>query len=88
MLRSKLRRPASTWASRMPSFDAASAPATVELTSPTTTTQSGRCSKNTGSNRRMISAVCASGVPEPTPRLTSGGGISNSRKKASLIRSS
>ena len=35
------------------------AAATVELTSPTTTTQSGRSSSSTGSSRFMISAVCA-----------------------------
>ena len=42
MVRSPLRSPASTWASGMPSFTAVRAAASVELTSPTTTTQSGR----------------------------------------------
>ena len=42
IVRSKLRRPASTCATRMPSLAATSAPASVEFTSPTTTTRSGR----------------------------------------------
>ena len=42
MLQSNERRPASTWATAMPSLDAASAQASVELTSPATTTDSGR----------------------------------------------
>src|SRR5665647_2873219 len=41
ILRSPLRRPASTCATGMPSLVAQSAAATVELTSPTTTTSSG-----------------------------------------------
>ena len=42
MVRSKLRRPASTWATGMPSFTAVIVAATVEFTSPTTTTADGR----------------------------------------------
>ena len=47
MLRSKLRSPASTCATGRPIFTAVSAAASVELTSPTTTTMSGRtCSSD------------------------------------------
>ncbi len=42
MVRSKLRSPASTCATGIPSFAATSAAATVEFTSPGTTTRSGR----------------------------------------------
>ena len=41
IVRSKLRRPASTWATGTPSLTAVRAQAIVELTSPTTTTASG-----------------------------------------------
>ena len=62
MERSKLRKPASTWATGTPSLTAASVAAIVELTSPTTTTRSNRplpggpCSRN-ASNRSRIRAV-------------------------------
>jgi hypothetical protein len=42
MVRSKLRSPASTWITGMPSFTDARAQATVELTSPTTSVAAGR----------------------------------------------
>ena len=45
IVRSQLRSPASTCATRTPSLPATSAQARVELTSPTTTTQSG-CSRD------------------------------------------
>jgi hypothetical protein len=50
MGQSRDRRPASTWAIEMPSLAAASAQATVELTSPATTTRSGRASRRMRSN--------------------------------------
>ena len=74
MSSSPLRSPASTWIvtgrRRQPNFHrnrlsapssnlaATRAQATVELTSPTTTTACGCSSSRTGSNRLMISAVC------------------------------
>ena len=88
MVRSKLRRPASTWATGTPSLTAVRAQAIVELTSPTTTTASGRCSSTTGSNRFMTSAVWTAWLPEPTPRSTSGRGILSSSKNSRDIRSS
>ena len=83
--RSKLRSPASTCATRTPSFTATSAQAIVLFTSPTTTTQSGRCSRTTGSNRFMISAVCTAWLAEPTSRLICGSGIPSCRKNSSLM---
>ena len=47
------RRPASKCTTGMPSFDAARAPASVEFTSPTTSTASGVSSAN-NSSRRII----------------------------------
>ena len=64
------------------------AQASVEFTSPTTTTTSGRCSSSTGSKRRMISAVCRAWEAEPTPRYTSGRGRPNSSKNSwDMLRS-
>ena len=54
-----VRTPASTCATRMPSFAATSVAASVEFTSPTTSMRSGRFPANTGSRPRMISAVAA-----------------------------
>ena len=81
MARSKLRRPASTWATGMCSLTAVRAQARVELTSPTTTTRSGRSARQTFSNSTMTRAVCSAWLPEPTPRKSSGAGISSSSKK-------
>ena len=53
----------------------------VELTSPTTTTQSGFSCSHTVSNPVMILAVCTACDPEPTPKLMSGGRMPSSRKK-------
>ena len=58
IVRSKLRRPDSMWATGMPSFAAVSAAASVELTSPGTITRSGRSSSRTGSRRSIMRAVC------------------------------
>ena len=58
IVRSKLRRPASTWTTGMPSFTAVRVAASVEFTSPTTSTASGRDAVSTGSRRRITSAVC------------------------------
>ncbi len=63
MVRSPLRRPASTWTSLTPSFTATSPQAIVLLTSPTTSTASGLCSSTTGSKAFMISAVCTAWLP-------------------------
>src|SRR5262245_1046731 len=66
----------------MPSLTAVSAPARVELTSPTTTTTSGRASASTGSRRRLISPICGVAVGACTGRLTAGSGSSRFAKKA------
>jgi len=81
MLRSKLRKPASTCATLMPSLAHTSVQARVELTSPTTTTQSGRSCSHTGSKAAITLAVCTACEPEPTPRLMSGAGMPRSSKK-------
>ena len=86
--RSKLRRPASTWATRMPSLAQTSVHARVEFTSPTTTTQSGPSAMHTASNASITRAVCTAWEPEPTPRLTSGSGRPSSSKNTLDIRSS
>ena len=57
--------------------------ATVELTSPTTTTRSGRSARRTFSNATMIFAVCSACDPDPTSRCRSGAGIPSYRKKMS-----
>ena len=57
--RSKLRRPDSTWPTGIPSRAAHSAAARVELTSPGTSTRSGRSSPSTGSSRSITRAVCS-----------------------------
>ena len=88
MVRSNERSPASTWATRAPSFEATSVQAMVEFTSPTTTTQSGAKAVSTGSNRIMIWAVCPAWLPEPTSRLSSGGAISSSSKNTCDMASS
>ncbi len=86
--RSKLRSPASMWAIGMRSFTAASAPASVELTSPATTQRSISRSISTRSTPTSAFAVCSPCVPGPTPRNSSGRGIPSSRKKTSDIASS
>src|ERR1019366_6454215 len=53
----------------MPSFLAVMAQATVEFTSPTTMTQSGRCSRHAGSKAIIMRAVCSACEPEPTSSL-------------------
>ena len=90
IVRSRERSPASTCATRTggDAFAATTEHASVEFTSPTTTTQSGRSSARTFSNASMMRAVWTAWVAEPTPRWMSGGGISRSWKKTSDIRSS
>ena len=61
--RSKLRRPASMWAIGTPSFTAASAAASVELTSPATTQRSISRSSRTRSTPTRAFAVCSACVP-------------------------
>ena len=70
----------------MPSLDAASAQASVEFTSPATTTTSGWTSIRTFSNADRTLAVCTPCVPEPTPRKTSTSGKSRSARTSSDIR--
>ncbi len=67
IVRSKERRPASTWPIGMSSFDAVSAAAAVEFTSPGTSTTSGSASSSTGSSRSITRAVCCACDPDPTP---------------------
>jgi hypothetical protein len=72
----------------MPSFTAARAAESVELTSPATTTRFG--SRWTNARSRPISArpVCSACEPEPTWSSTCGRGSGSSEKKASLIAAS
>ena len=81
---SKLRRPDSTWQTGIWSFAAASAPASVELTSPGTTTMSGFSSRKTCSSSISARAVCAPCKPEPTSSWKWGVGSGSSAKKTSL----
>ncbi len=68
IVRSSLRRPASTWATGISSFAATSDAASVEFTSPTTTTRSGRSVVQTFSNSIITRAVCTACDADPTPR--------------------
>ena len=86
--RSKLRSPASTWAMGMRRYEAVIAAATVELTSPTTISRSGRFSTNTGCNASMILATISPLAPEPILRFMSGAGMRNSSKNTLSIRKS
>ena len=80
IVRSHERRPASMWPTGMFSFDAVSAAASVELTSPGTSTMSGLTSFSSGSSRSITRAVWTACVPEPTSRWWSGATPSWSRK--------
>jgi hypothetical protein len=84
MPRSKLRRPASTWTTGVSIFDATSAHANVEFTSPTTTTAAGRSRCTKGSKRFMTSAVCWACDPERTSRFSSGARIPRSSNRRSF----
>jgi hypothetical protein len=88
MVMSKLRSPASTWATGMCSLAATRAAAIVEFTSPYTMTSAGERLVNSRSSPIMSAAVCSACPPEPTPRLTSGTGSPSSSKKISDIRAS
>ncbi len=70
------------------SLTAATVAASVELTSPTTSTAAGRCSSRIVSIFVITSAVWTAWLPEPTPRFASGSGMSRSRKKPSDIAAS
>ena len=88
IVRSKLRSPASMWATGTRILAAVSAAATVELTSPGTITRSGRSSASTGSSRSITRAVCWAWLPEPTSSMWSGAGTpSSSRKTSDISRS-
>jgi hypothetical protein len=65
---SPLRRPASTWATGMSSFLASMEQASVEFTSPTTSTQSGRAFWQISSKATMILAVWVAWLPPPASR--------------------
>ena len=88
MRRSKLRRPASTWATGMPSFAAASDPASVEFVSPYTSDRIGALGEEDRLQCHEHPAVWCACPPPPTPRVKSGRGRSNSAKKVPAIRSS
>ena len=88
IVRSKLRRPDSTWATGIPIFTAVRTAARVELTSPGTITRSGASSTRTGSRRSIVRAVIAAWLPEPTSSMWSGAGTpSCSRKTSDISRS-
>jgi hypothetical protein len=80
MLRSKLRSPASTCATGIPSLTPARVAARVDVTSPTTSSQSGRALANTASSFCMISASWPTEPSARTARLMSGSGISRLAK--------
>jgi hypothetical protein len=79
--RSKDRMPASTWPVGMPARDAASAPASVELVSPNTSTMVGSSSASTGSSAARMRAVCAVLLPPPAFSSYAGAGTPSSSKK-------
>ena len=88
IVRSKLRRPDSMWATGICILTAVSTAARVELTSPGTITRSGRSSSRTGSRRSIVRAVCTAWLPEPTSSMWSGAGTpSSSRKTSDIARS-
>src|SRR5207248_106954 len=64
---SRLRSPASTCATSGPTLAATSAHASVEFTSPTTTTTSGSTDTRSGSKASITRAVWSACVPDPTP---------------------
>ena len=66
MPQSRLRSPASTWASRAPDLAVTSAQPIVEFTSPTTTTTSGRNCATRGSKAAMTFPVWVAWLPDPT----------------------
>ena len=82
------RRPDSTCATGTPSFDAASEHASVALTSPLTTTRSGRSSRSTRSKAISVNPVCSAWEPEPIPRKRSGFGKARSSRISADMRSS
>ena len=76
---SRERRPASTWATGTSSLAAASAHASVPLTSPPTTTiDTCGSSSSTCSNPIRMRPVCSPWAPEPTRRNRSGAGKARS----------
>ncbi len=81
MLRSRLLRPDSTCPTGIIRFAAASAQATVEFTSPATSTSLGGDTSRSASKRSRIRAVWMAWLAEPTSRFTSGSGRPSSSKK-------
>ena len=80
------RRPASRWQTGICSLTAASAPASVELMSPGTTTRSGRSSWNTCSRPVSARAVCSPCRPSGPRAARAGAAAGSSAKKTSLDR--
>ena len=70
------------------SFAAASAQASVELTSPATTTSAGRSSRRMRSKAISTLPVCSPWLPEPMPSEWSGAGKPRSSRISSDIRRS
>ena len=85
MVLSKLLRPLSRCPIGIPILLAVTAAASVLLTSPTTSTRSGRSSVNTCSNPIMISAICRVGLPAATPRQRSGQTPSCSKNTSAML---
>jgi len=81
MERSPLLKPASTWATGIPSFAAASAPPSVEFVSPWTTTQLGRIFGQVFFDAFENGAVCCAVGRDPTCRFRWGFRNFNCRKK-------
>ena len=86
--RSNERSPASTCPTGIPHFAATSAQATVELTSPTTSTASTSVDESHSSNATITPAVWTAWLPDPTPRLATGSGMPSDSKKLSDINAS
>ncbi len=65
-----------------------SAQPTVEFTSPTTTTTSGRTESASGSNAAITRPVCTAWLAEPTWRKWSGWRMPRSAKNTSFMAGS
>ena len=85
MFRSPLRRPASTWMSGRCSFLALTAAASVELTSPTTSTPWAGCCCSSASMATMTRAVTSAWLRPAPSRRTSGSGMPSSSKNTRFM---
>ena len=88
IVRSNERIPASTCTTGTPASAAASAPASVELVSPYTSTASGRSCASSGSSAPSIRASCEMLDPPAIPNSRSGRASPSSRKKTAESESS